>query len=75
MAGHEANAFSAMYAQQAAQFSQYGTIFYPSTMHMGDEPRTLSITGFPLNMRDRELNNLLRFLPGYEVINFSIKLT
>lgn len=29
--------------------------------------RTLFVTGFPADMRERELNNLLRFLPGYEV--------
>ena len=31
----------------------------------GDELRTIYITGFPPDMRERELNNLLRFLPGY----------
>lgn len=31
-----------------------------------DELRTIFITGFPGDMRERELNNLLRFLPGYE---------
>ena len=25
------------------------------------------ITGFPDDIKERELNNLLRFLPGYEV--------
>ena len=25
------------------------------------------ITGFPDDVRERELNNMLRFLPGYEV--------
>ena len=32
-----------------------------------DEPRTLFVTGFPTDVKERELNNLLRFLPGYEV--------
>ncbi len=32
-----------------------------------DEPRTLFVTGFPPDVKERELNNLLRFLPGYEV--------
>lgn len=32
-----------------------------------DEVRTIFITGFPPDVKERELNNLLRFLPGYEV--------
>lgn len=32
----------------------------------GDDIRTIFITGFPEDVRDRELHNLLRFLPGYE---------
>jgi hypothetical protein len=32
-----------------------------------DEVRTVFITGFPGDVKERELNNLLRFLPGYEV--------
>jgi hypothetical protein len=31
-----------------------------------DEVRTIFISGFPGDMKDRELNNLLQFLPGYE---------
>jgi hypothetical protein len=31
-----------------------------------DEVRTIYITGFPADVKERELNNLLRFLPGYE---------
>lgn len=30
-----------------------------------DDVRTIFITGFPADVKDRELNNLLRFLPGY----------
>ena len=29
--------------------------------------RTIFVTGFPDDVKERELNNLLRFLPGYEV--------
>ncbi len=36
-----------------------------------DEVRTIFITGFPPDVKERELNNLLRFLPGYEVIDQS----
>ena len=32
-----------------------------------DEVRTIFVTGFPDDVKERELNNLLRFLPGYEV--------
>lgn len=32
-----------------------------------DEVRTVFITGFPDDVKERELNNMLRFLPGYEV--------
>jgi len=31
------------------------------------EVRTVFITGFPDDVKERELNNMLRFLPGYEV--------
>jgi hypothetical protein len=30
-----------------------------------DEVRTIFITGFPCDIKERELNNLMRFLPGY----------
>jgi hypothetical protein len=35
--------------------------------YSADEVRTIFITGFPDDVKERELNNLLRFLPGYEV--------
>jgi hypothetical protein len=31
-----------------------------------NELRTLFLTGFPPDVKERELNNLMRFLPGYE---------
>lgn len=31
----------------------------------GEELRTLLVSGFPPDVKDRELQNLLRFLPGY----------
>ncbi|GIL93367.1 hypothetical protein Vretifemale_20767 [Volvox reticuliferus] len=38
-----------------------------------DEVRTIFVTGFPADVKERELNNLLRFLPGYEAsqMNYS----
>lgn len=38
-----------------------------------DELRTVFLTGFPDDVKERELNNLLRFLPGYEVSEASAK--
>lgn len=35
--------------------------------HDPNEVRTIFISGFPDDVKERELNNLLRFLPGYEV--------
>lgn len=32
-----------------------------------DEVRTLFLTGLPEDVKERELNNVLRFLPAYEV--------
>jgi hypothetical protein len=43
----------------------YAVPAYPTGA--GEESRTIFITGFPLDVKERELNNLLRFLPGYEV--------
>ena len=37
----------------------------PMSAH--DEVRTIFVSGFPADVKDRELNNLMRFLPGYEV--------
>ncbi|GFR49169.1 hypothetical protein Agub_g11191 [Astrephomene gubernaculifera] len=38
-----------------------------------EEVRTIFVTGFPGDVKERELNNLLRFLPGYEAsqMNYS----
>ncbi|KAG2493881.1 hypothetical protein HYH03_007818 [Edaphochlamys debaryana] len=38
-----------------------------------EEVRTVFVTGFPADVKERELNNLLRFLPGYEAsqMNYS----
>lgn len=38
-----------------------------------DELRTVFITGFPNDVKERELNNLLRFLPGYEASQMNWK--
>lgn len=38
-----------------------------------DELRTVFITGFPQDVKERELNNLLRFIPGYEASQMNWK--
>lgn len=40
---------------------------YASGPAGAEEVRTIFVTGFPADVKERELNNLLRFLPGYEV--------
>lgn len=47
-------------ASYAAPAPSYGAYGHP------DEIRTVFITGFPADVKERELNNMLRFLPGYE---------
>jgi hypothetical protein len=38
-----------------------------NTFNSRDELRTIFVTGFPQDVRERELMNLCRFMPGYEV--------
>ena len=45
----------------------YGAPYAHDPAAPNDEVRTLFITGFPEDVKERELNNMLRFLPGYEV--------
>ena len=49
------------YPPPAAPYAPYPAYGNP------DEVRTVFITGFPNEVKERELNNLLRFLPAYEV--------
>lgn len=39
----------------------------------GEDLRTVFITGFPNDVKERELNNLLRFIPGYEASQMNWK--
>lgn len=39
----------------------------PNSCGVPVQVRTIFVTGFPDDVKERELNNLLRFLPGYEV--------
>lgn len=44
----------------------YSPIAGKSMQFPDDQIRTVFITGFPTDMKERELHNLCRFLPGYE---------
>lgn len=39
----------------------------------GEELRTIFITGFPMDVKERELNNMLRFMPGYQASQMNWK--
>ena len=52
----------APYAQQAAIPAAIAAHAYAAN----DEIRTVFVSGFSADVKERELNNLLRFLPGYE---------
>jgi hypothetical protein len=39
----------------------------------GDEIRTVFVSGFPSDVKERELHNLLRFMPGYEASQMNWK--
>jgi hypothetical protein len=52
------------YVQPAPAYPAYGGV---------EEVRTVFITGFPPDVKERELNNLLRFLPGYEASQMNWK--
>jgi len=49
-------------------YGQYAGYFAPQVAPIpGNESRIILLTGFPQDIKERELNNLLLFLPGYEV--------
>lgn len=61
-AGQYAPAYDpAAYTPVPYQPAQYG---YPYANR--DELRTVFVTGFPPDFKDRELTNTCRFMPGYE---------
>lgn len=57
----------------------YGAYNAPPAAYGGPPPfaseeiQTIFITGFPNDVKERELNNLLRFLPGYEASQMNWK--
>jgi hypothetical protein len=67
---YDPNAYTAAPSQpyQAASTAHYSpSPQYGAPQYNRDELRTIFVTGFPPDMRERELSNLCRFLPGYEV--------
>ncbi|KAK7293966.1 hypothetical protein RJT34_16849 [Clitoria ternatea] len=42
-------------------------------VHSGEEVRTIFITGLPEDVKERELQNLLRWLPGFEASQLNFK--
>ena len=57
------------YAQPQPAYAQPQAYQYPPqpSYYNPDEVRTIFVTGFPQDVRERELKALLRFIPGYEV--------
>ncbi|GIL77979.1 hypothetical protein Vretimale_7376 [Volvox reticuliferus] len=47
----------------------------PALASTGEEIRTIFVTGFPPNVHERELHNLVCFLPGYEASQMNTKPT
>ncbi|GMH39272.1 hypothetical protein BSKO_07170 [Bryopsis sp. KO-2023] len=58
---------------QATDACDPSAALYSTQQHGGEEIRTVFITGFPENVRERELNNMLRFLPGYQASQMNWK--
>ena len=71
MAYYEAGPSAGPSYVQAAYPAPYAAqppYYYPPAMNAeGEERRTIFVTGFPPDVKERELNNMLRFLPAYEV--------
>ncbi|KAL2612527.1 hypothetical protein R1flu_024219 [Riccia fluitans] len=59
-------------AAPPAQFAQWSTPA-PSADTSHDEVRTIFVLGFPPDVKERELQNLLRWWPGYEASQMNFK--
>ena len=67
---YDPQAYSAAPAQpyQSAPAPHYAPApQYGAPAYNRDELRTIFVTGFPPDMKERELTNMCRFLPGFEV--------
>lgn len=65
-----AGAFASPFGGGAGQ-AQQALFLSPGSPQ--DEIRTIFISGFPPDVKERELNNMLRFLPGYEASQMNWK--
>lgn len=80
MAFYEGYGAPAPYATAAYGYSApapYAVPPMPGAYGVGagavDELRTVFLTGFPNDIKERELNNMLRFMPGYEASQMNWK--
>ncbi|KAG0555439.1 hypothetical protein M758_12G171100 [Ceratodon purpureus] len=53
------------------QYNQWAPPMQPDAAH--DEVRTIFVLGFPPDVKERELQNLLRWWPGYEASQMNFK--
>uniref|UniRef100_A0A7S0S4L0 RRM domain-containing protein n=1 Tax=Chlamydomonas leiostraca TaxID=1034604 RepID=A0A7S0S4L0_9CHLO len=71
-AGASAGGVNAYMGGSAHQMN-HATLMQYRGMPAEEEVRTIFITGFPPDVRDRELHNLTRFLPGFEASQMSTR--
>jgi hypothetical protein len=73
-AAHALFASSASPAAAAAAYTAAGLGYGSNGMAGGREDvRTIFVSGLPHDIRERELHNLLRFMPGYEASQMNWK--
>jgi hypothetical protein len=67
---YDPNAFTAaapIATYAPAQYVTAAPAQYATYTPNRDEIRTIFVTGFPMDVRERELTNMCRFMQGYEV--------
>jgi hypothetical protein len=65
VAAYDPNAYAPVTVQPYQPAPQYAPAYAPA--YNPDELRTVFVTGFPEDVKDREVRNMCRFMPGYEV--------
>ncbi|CAM6104544.1 unnamed protein product [Calypogeia fissa] len=60
-------------AAPPALFGQWSAPAPPAEVSPHDEVRTIFVLGFPSDVKERELQNLLRWWPGYEASQMNFK--
>ena len=69
----EVSAWPAAYATPAAAYAPAPAYGYaPGPAYNPDEVRTVFVTGFPADVKERELNNLLRFVHGWGIWHLAL---